>query len=74
MIPKKGPQQWMLEENSTKVWCGGGGGLYLSESVDVRYCLYSFECEDPVLDAPLVRYSSAGMSIKLLTILYRRVS
>ena len=37
--------------------------MYLSESVDVWYCLYFFEYADLVLDAPLVRYSSAGMSI-----------
>ena len=61
-----------MEENSTKVWCGGK--LYLSESVDVWYCLYFFECADLVLAAPLVRYLSAGMSIMSLTILYRRVS
>ena len=51
-----------------------GKNLYLSESVDVRYCLYFLECADLVLDAPLVRYSSSGMSIISLTILYRRVS
>ena len=51
-----------------------GEKLYLSESVDVRYCLYFLECADLVLDAPLVRYSSAGMSIISLTILYRKVS
>ena len=63
----------MLEENSTKVWCGGQK-LYLSESIDVLYCLYFLECADIVLDAPLVKYSSVGMSIISLTILYRRVS
>ena len=43
---------------------GGGGGLnnYLKKSVDVRYCLYFFVCADLVLDVPLIKYSSAGMS------------
>ena len=49
--------------------------MYLSESrVSVGYCLYFFECANLVLDAPLVSYSSAVMSIISLTILYRRVS
>ena len=51
-----------------------GKKLYLSESVDVWNYLYFFECADLVLDSLLVRYSSAGMCIISLTILYRRTS
>ena len=42
--------------------------------MDVWYCLYVFVCPDLVLDVPLIKYLSAGMSVKSLIILYRRVS
>ena len=42
--------------------------------MDVQYCLYFFVCAYLVLDVPLIKYSSTGMPIKSLIILYRRVS